>query len=352
MYDYTKHIRLSRLKVGALVTIGLAILIFALLFSGTISNLFARRVTIYALFSNIQGLTSGAPVWFAGKEVGSVKNLEFEQGKIRATLKIEPSILNYLKTDSDAEILTLGLLGSKYVSLTPGTPGAKPLQPGGILHGTLERGFLDVVQSSEEVIRRINGFIAGIQKLLGTLQTKKGTLALLLSNPELYENLAAATHQLADLLNSINQGRGTLGKLITDKRLYEQLLASAHAINDFTSRLAGASGSLQDFIEDPALYDNLRQASQTLSELLQEIKSGQGTLGQLIQGKELYLALDALVRKMNAIVAEIDAGHGTLGQLVSNDQIARELSQSIQELQKLIKDIREHPRRYFNLKLF
>jgi phospholipid/cholesterol/gamma-HCH transport system substrate-binding protein len=352
MYDYTKHIRLSRLKVGLLVTIGLIILTIGLLFSGSIGNLFAPRVTIYALFSNIQGLTSGAPVWFAGKEIGSVKNLQFEQSQIRATLKIEPIIIKYLKTDSDAEILTLGLLGNKYISLTPGTPGANPLPPGGTLHGTIERGFQDVVESSEQVIRRVDRFIAEIQKLLGSPQSEKGTLALLLSDPALYENLATVTQNLSDLLSSINQGRGTLGQLITDKRLYEQLLASAHAINDFSTRLASASGSLHDFIEDPALYDNLRQASQTLSDLLQEIKSGQGSLGQLIQGKDLYLALDALVRKMNATMAEIDAGRGTLGQLVSNDQIARELSQSIQELQKLIKDIRDNPRRYFNLKLF
>ena len=127
MYEYTKRIRLSRLKVGILVTIGIATLIVALLFSNTLDNLFAPRVVIYALFKNVQGLTGGAPIWFAGKEIGAVKSLEFQQGQIRATLKIEPLILKYLKTDSEAEILTMGLLGYKFVSLTPGSPQAPAL---------------------------------------------------------------------------------------------------------------------------------------------------------------------------------------------------------------------------------
>lgn len=352
MYDYTKRVRMARLKVGILVTIGLAVLIVGLLFSGSIGKWFAPRVAIHARFSNIQGLAAGAPVWFAGKEIGSVQSLEFEQGHIRATLSIEPNILDYLKTDSEAEILTLGLLGEKYVSLSPGTPGAKPLPPGGTLHGSIERGFQDVVQSSAQIMRRVNDVIAEIQKLLGRLEKGEGTLSMLLENPDLYDNLSAMTRNLSDLLGSINQGKGTLGRLITDKRLYEELVASAHAINQFTTRLAGASGSLERFIEDPALYDHLNQASQTLTELLQEISSGKGTLGRLVRGDGLYLSLNAAVQKMNAIAATIQSGQGTVGRLVVDDKIARELSQTIEELKRLIGDIRSNPRHYFNFSLF
>src|SRR3990170_5132491 len=110
MYDYRKQLAWSKLKVGIVVTAALIILLLAILFAGNIQNLFAPQSTIYATFHDVKGLRSGAPVWFAGVQIGSVKSINFTGEKITASMKIDRDALPFLKKDSEASILTLGLL--------------------------------------------------------------------------------------------------------------------------------------------------------------------------------------------------------------------------------------------------
>src|SRR3989304_3620622 len=129
MYDYRKQLAWSKLKVGIVVTGALIILLFAILFAGNIQNLFAPQSTIYATFRGVKGLRSGAPVWFTGVQIGSVKSISFTGDMITAAMKIDRDALAYLKKDSEASILTLGLLGDKYIEVSAGSK-----ESGGLKH--------------------------------------------------------------------------------------------------------------------------------------------------------------------------------------------------------------------------
>lgn len=79
----------------------------------------AYKVT--ADFDNIGDLKVRAPVTLAGVRVGEVSAISLDQASYQAvvTLTINDSRLK-LPTDSTASILTAGLLGAKYIGLTPG----------------------------------------------------------------------------------------------------------------------------------------------------------------------------------------------------------------------------------------
>src|SRR5690242_18823666 len=72
--------RSIEVKVGALILVSLLILAPFILIMGGLS--FEKTYTIYVDFDNPGGLQSGAPVRIAGVKVGTVKNLEFQGGKI------------------------------------------------------------------------------------------------------------------------------------------------------------------------------------------------------------------------------------------------------------------------------
>lgn len=77
------------------------------------------RVT--ARFDDVSGLKPEAPVTMAGVTIGRVESIRFDDDLYSAvvTLRILPEY-DRIPEDSDASILTSGLLGSKYVGLNPG----------------------------------------------------------------------------------------------------------------------------------------------------------------------------------------------------------------------------------------
>jgi phospholipid/cholesterol/gamma-HCH transport system substrate-binding protein len=72
-------------------------------------------------FDNIGDLKIRAPVSVSGVKIGDVSNIVLDAQSFRAkvTLHIK-KMFNQLPVDTSASILTQGLLGSNYISLTPG----------------------------------------------------------------------------------------------------------------------------------------------------------------------------------------------------------------------------------------
>lgn len=76
---------------------------------------------VIAKFEDVAGLKERAPVTMAGVNVGRVEKIEFDPEGLNAevTMRIR-SEFNRIPDDSDASILTAGLLGSKYVGIGAG----------------------------------------------------------------------------------------------------------------------------------------------------------------------------------------------------------------------------------------
>ncbi len=86
-------------------------------------------------FNFISGLEKNAPVHFAGHSVGTVKSIAIHDTDpvVEVIISIDKRIS--LRTDSQAFVDTLGMLGEKFIALTPGTAASPKLQPGGKMVG-------------------------------------------------------------------------------------------------------------------------------------------------------------------------------------------------------------------------
>lgn len=125
------------LSVGFFILLGfLALLFLAFKVSGltTISN--GNYYSLKANFDNIGDLKVRAPVTISGVTVGRVTAIHLDRQSFRANVDIE--INNHyldLPEDTTASILTQGLLGSNYISLSPGFE-KNTLKPGGRIETT------------------------------------------------------------------------------------------------------------------------------------------------------------------------------------------------------------------------
>jgi phospholipid/cholesterol/gamma-HCH transport system substrate-binding protein len=113
--------RTVNLMVGVFLIIGM---IGSLMLAIQVSGLTVQRGNDYyvvtADFENIGSLKVRQPVRIAGVSIGSVANIVLDE--THYTAKVSLSLLKayQLPSDTQASIMTEGVLGSKYISLAPG----------------------------------------------------------------------------------------------------------------------------------------------------------------------------------------------------------------------------------------
>src|SRR5437867_6361534 len=119
------------MKVGLVVIVGfLALTVF--IFSISDFSAFEKGRTIKIIFGFANGVKKSAPVRFAGVDSGLVKDINVFYDRKDGKTKVE--IIAWLKggteipKDSKVCINQLGLLGEKYIEITPGVDTEKILE--------------------------------------------------------------------------------------------------------------------------------------------------------------------------------------------------------------------------------
>lgn len=116
------HSKSLEILVGLFVSLCIAALFFLALQVSNFSDLQDNgSYTINAHFENVGGLKSKALVSMAGVPIGRVTAISFDTENYDAlvTMRIDARY-NNLPSDTSASILTSGLLGDKYIGLSPG----------------------------------------------------------------------------------------------------------------------------------------------------------------------------------------------------------------------------------------
>jgi phospholipid/cholesterol/gamma-HCH transport system substrate-binding protein len=110
------------LGTGLFVLLGLAALFFLTTQTTGSENFGGDDVyTVTARFENVGSLKDRAPVSMSGVTIGRVTDVRFDPQMLNAEVTfVIDSQYDQIPEDSDASILTAGLLGSQYIGLQPG----------------------------------------------------------------------------------------------------------------------------------------------------------------------------------------------------------------------------------------
>src|SRR5213593_2016317 len=101
------------IAVGIFVILGIVALAYLSISLGQISFLGAGGYNVTADFPSVGGLKAGS-----GVEIGRVQSIGLANYQARVTLRLQPGIK--LQEDSIASIKTKGLIGEKYIRISPG----------------------------------------------------------------------------------------------------------------------------------------------------------------------------------------------------------------------------------------
>lgn len=283
--------RLS-LTVGVLVISSVAAIAVTILSLSAQEGVWKPRYRLHAYFGNVQGLIGGAPVWLAGKRVGRVESVDFgfvESGRtaVRVDMRIETGVKERIRGDSIATIGTIGLLGDRYVEVSPGSAQAEPLEDDEALQ-TLDPVDLNVVAN-------------------------RGAEAL--------DNIANLTGGLSDVVNEFTRAEG--GRALAD---------AMNAFGDVALEIREGEGLLHSLIYDPyggQGVESITRSLEILENILLEVRDGHGILHSMVYDEptEQDVVIEALQAgaRLNSILAKVDAGQGTLGLMVNDPTLYEDL---------------------------
>lgn len=310
-------------RVGVLLIVSLFLLALGIFQVGRLFDVFASRYPLVTLVESSGGLIAGSPVTLAGQRVGQVEAIEFlpveerrDSANILVRLSVNENVRNQIRTDSRAVMQTQGLLGDRFVDISPGSSGYEPLEPGDTIPSLPPLDYESVLRTAATTLDEVEGVVIDLRILTRRLASGEGTLGALLTDDVLYQRMTAATAELSGLLTDINRSDGTMARII----------------------------------RDPELYHRMNSALARLDSLGAVVLEGQGSLGRMIRDDSLYEGLLGAVGRADSTLAGVEdflAGaadsEGTLQRLLEDPELYDQLLRTIVDLQTLIQSIREDP---------
>ncbi len=121
------------LTVGLFIIAGIVCLGYLSIKLGKMEIVGQKGYEIYGVFSNVGGLKVGSSVEIAGVNVGRVKSIALANYQANVVLNLPKGLK--IQEDAIASVKTKGLIGEKYIEITPGG-SEKIINPGGRIRET------------------------------------------------------------------------------------------------------------------------------------------------------------------------------------------------------------------------
>ncbi len=303
----------EQLKVGVVILIALAILVFGVFTLGRAANLFTDRYELVALLPSVNGLRIGGSVAVAGQISGTVKDIEFLEPdndttqNIVVTFEVDKTLQAQIREDSEARLRTLGLLGDKFIDISPGTPQFAVLREGDTIAVSPSLDYEEIIARAADAVDDMVQLTADLKEISGGLVRGEGTIGQLLSNRTLYDELTSALTRMNSLMASLQNPNGTFGRLLEDPTLYNNMTEVVASMDSLLAAVNNSEGSFRKFVSDTTLYANIVDMAQSADSILTLMSEGEGFAARMLHDQELYDKLNKLVTDLNAILEEVRA---------------------------------------------
>ena len=269
------------------------------------------KYTFTVMFENVQGLHVGDQVDMLGKKIGKVTKTRFMAQKIAVELAIDKSFSFSIPIDSKIEVKSEGIIGSKYISITPGYNRKDYILPGTIVEGLREFDLTEITPDIVPMTQDLSAFARQLKAILGKEEGDKIRLTI--------KNIESFTAQLDSLITAKDKNNFQ----ITMKNLRDVTAELKEGINKEIDKLAQMLNSFK------TVTDKSDELSTTISELRKSSES-----------------FSSATQKLDMLLTKMENGEGTLGKLVNNDTLHENMNSLVNEVRTLVQDFKDNPTKY------
>ena len=350
-----KQLSWTELRVGLFVLAGLFLLAIGI-FYVTGAGFVGPKYRLRTYLPEVEGLQQGAPVRLDGVEIGNVDSIRIapnppdRKHSIELVLRIDKKFQNEIRSDSTASLITEGLLGNRYVTISRGLTG-NPVPPGGVVPGFEEAAIKQIVERGADLVQNLGALSTQVQEMVVKVQSGEGTLGKLLNDPTLYNRLSGTAGRLDSLVASVQQGQGTIGKLVTSDELYNRADTMVGHAEAMLAAVREQKGTVGKLIYDPTVYQDAKEFLEKGNATLTDVRAGKGTLGRLAIDETLYNNMRDASANVRDATAKLNSTEGTMGKFFSDPQFYDNVTALSGDLRLLVSEFRQDPKKFLHVKL-
>ena len=279
-------------RVGVIILIGL-VLLFGSLYWLQGYRRAASSDTIRVLFGDVGTLAVGDKVTVSGVRKGKVNDMRLTKGGVEVEILLSRDVI--LRRDAQFAIKNLGLMGERFIAISPGEDTAR-FDNSGPVTGLYDTGLPEVMGLMGEMITELRNLVVSFKRTVGSdstlqsfnktvsnLECVSASLASYVSRNEAkldrtVENFLGASRELNRLL-SANAGRVDSSITRFDRISHRiesvvvQLDTLSMSAREFADNINNPDGTLQLLLEDRRLYDDLRKTADNIDSLVSDIRA-------------------------------------------------------------------------------
>lgn len=285
-------------RIGISVVIAMIVLFLGFNYLKGV-NILKPSTYYYAKIDNVTGLSVSSPIYVNGYKVGQIHDILFnpyQPSEIVLQLSTEK---NYKLPRGSVAYVTIELVGTAYVTLKFDENEKNFLTSGDTIQAIRKNSITE--KASEEILPQLQQTLPRIDSVLTSLQR-------ILENPAIHNTFHSIETTGKQLELATMQVNNLLGKDIP-------LLVNS--INTITADVEGFSGNLKQI----DLANTISKADTILSDL------------QVVSSK-------------------LNDPNNNIGLLLNDGQLYNNLTLTFDNANKLLLDLREHPKRYVHFSIF
>ena len=287
---FSKELTVGIIGIVALLSIYLMINFFKGI------NIFKSGETYYAKFENVNELVTSTPVYVNGYKAGNVREIVYKSmNDIVVELDIDK---NMQIPKGSVAVNSLRLLGGSDVFIKL-TNNDTFYQPGDTMIGLLDKGLMG--EAGEKIMPAVNNLLPKLDSIL------------------------SATNKIMSS---------------------EALMASINNIETLTEELKSSTKQLNSL-----LANDVPQIANRVVEIEDDVLAVSSQLSEVDYNK-IFSSLDSTLNNIQRISAALNESQGTLGLLLNDSALYNNLNSTCEEANKLLEDLREHPKRYVHFSVF
>ena len=285
----------QKIYLGVFVIICTILLTVALYFIGNRQSLFSKNFKISSIFNNVNGLIPGNNVRFSGIHVGTVKNIQMmNDTTICVDMLIENKFLPHFKKNVIAGISSDGLVGSMVINIAPGEQNSTRLNPG------------DTIQSYSKI---------STNDMLETLNTTNDNISLL-------------TSDLLKITTAIQTSKGTLGMLINDPEMANSIKKTSENLN-IASKSAASS-----LIEVHKIIQAINYNESVAAVILSDSIAAKQLISIISQIEKTSYGIDSIISNVNKVVLNMNTGDGALNYMLNDSSLVKNIDASMKNIKE------------------
>ncbi len=271
-------------------------------------SLYDKSRILYAEYDNVQGLAPKSPITINGLKVGSVSQITFhprKRGTLVAHLQLDDDI--EFSINSVAQIYAPDFISGKSLKINLVHDGGPMAKNGDTLQGEVDSGIMGMINEQIAPLQvKVESFVVNTDSVMRSIDA--------LMDDENRENIKKSLKSIRRILADFEQSSAYIETLMVE------------------------NGKMDSIV------DNTNRALENLAVISDSIRAVD--LGATVAN------LEATLGNFNSLLDSIKGGDGTMSKLLNDDELYTNLANASKELEELMREIKEHPKRFVHLSVF